>query len=111
MSDQLDLTGAVPRARTDDPGTSHEAAATVDLRERHRNVLDVILAVPDGMTDEQLWNAYRAQDKPPQSPSGLRTRRSELVAHGYLVDSGERRRTRHGRRTIVWIPTRKAREL
>jgi hypothetical protein len=98
------------RARKSDPDTSHEAAASIgDLRERQK----VVLAIFDwpgvgfmGTTDEELGDAYQrlalAGQVPYQSPSGLRTRRSELVELGLVENSGDKRKTRSGRRAIVW---------
>lgn len=90
------------RARRTDPETSHEAAATVDaLRERQAAVLGVLRRGP--ATDEQLAQAYAAvPGAPKQSPSGLRTRRSELVEMGLARHSGAFGQTASGRRTRVW---------
>lgn len=93
-------------ARRSDPDTSHEAARSVtSIRESHRAVLRVFKQY-GGMTDEDLLNYYTACTElagfPRQSDSGLRTRRSELVAAGKLRDSGKRTVGRTGRRMIVW---------
>jgi len=91
------------RARTTDPATSHQAAASVgDLRPKQRAVLQV-LAAAGACTDEQLAAAYAATPGAPhQSPSGLRTRRAELVELGLVVNTGQRARMRTGRQAIVW---------
>lgn len=74
------------RARRADPETSHEAAkSVVELRKRQQAVLEVLKCGPT--TDEELvckypYFAWEEADYPKQSPSGLRTRRSELVALG-----------------------------
>ncbi len=39
---------------------------------------------------------------PHQSPSGLRTRRKELVDAGLVVDTGRRGTLRSGRLSIIW---------
>lgn len=94
------------RARRGDPDTSHAAAASVDsLRDKARGVLTVLWHYGPG-TDEQLAGRYalmRAYDEvPEQSPSGLRTRRAELVGLGLVRDTGERRAISTGRHAIVW---------
>lgn len=98
----------VARARRDDPDTSHEAAASIrapELRARQRDVL-FVLRVNVACTDEELAVEYaRTPGVAPQSPSGLRTRRAELVALGLVADTGERRRTASGRRSTVWKVT------
>jgi hypothetical protein len=66
-----------------------------------------ILAVP--MTDEELVARYEgladAGLAPMASPSGIRSRRSELVHAGMVVDNRERRKLRTGRNAIVWRTT------
>ena len=42
------------------------------------------------------------QEKIPMNPSTQRPRRIELQKAGYLVDSGEKRKTRSGRSAVVW---------
>lgn len=107
--------GITPRARNTDPQTSHDAAMSVEpkLRDSQLAVLAVFRIRArdygnDGMTDKDLVSAYSVAiagyyhecipgdvKLPAQSVSGLRTRRKELVAMGYLRDSG--RRLRRGR--------------
>ena len=90
-------------ARRGDPDTSHDAAASItDLTARRAAVLDLLRR--DGwMTDETIHDHYQDGDiQPPQSPSGLRTRRSELVTLGLVCDTGEREILRSGRRAVVW---------
>ena len=91
-----------PVARRTDPDTSWEAARSVDplkLRATQREILWV-LRNWGPLTDEEI--AVIVGPESTQSPSGLRTRRRELVDRGLVVDTGARRRTRAGRRTIVW---------
>lgn len=96
------------RARRGDPSTSHDAAAGVEADERtwtHQRVV-AILERHGPSTDQEIAHAYeymaRQYDWPPCSPSGLRTRRSELQRDGKVRDTGERRRTVAGRGSIVW---------
>jgi hypothetical protein len=91
------------RARTTDPFTSFEAAASIpdrQVRAVHRRILEA-LAVSGGRTDEQLGEVAEVLGWY-TSPSGMRTRRSELVEAGLVRDSGRRMRTRSGRRAIIW---------
>lgn len=91
----------MPRARRTDPETSHEAAASVDNITATQSF--VLQALKKPRTDPQLIEAYRQLKKaPPASESGIRTRRSELVEKGLVVDSGTRSRTPFGRKAIVW---------
>lgn len=103
----------VARARTSDPVTSHEAAVTVTghgvLRPRPQAVLDCLAAMGGTATDWALGERYeqlRAErDWPAQSPSGLRTRRKELVRAGQVTARGYARLPT-GRRAQVWALTR-----
>lgn len=96
--------------RRGDPVTSHEAAASIEseaIRASQQAVLECF-AHFGPMYDEELvqkygWT-YLSRGWPSQSPSGLRSRRSELVKrHGKLRDSGMKvfppGKTR---RAIVW---------
>lgn len=95
-------------ARHTDPGTSHAAAASVKaLTEKQRAVLDLFRRYGP-MIDETLIARYSAlrqlaEGAPPeQSESGIRTRRSELVTRGDLMDTGIKARMTTGRMAIVW---------
>ena len=105
---QLSLEGLLPRARRTDPDTSHAAADSVhDLRASQAAVLWVLTLLGGRATDEQIADAYTPDypRRPQQSPSGLRTRRRDLVDRGVVRDSGERVRLRTGRQAIVWEVT------
>lgn len=100
------------RARASDPSTSHAAAASIDdLPTRQREVLDVFHRWQGGMTDVQLVERYdavaRLSSKRRQSPSGVRSRRAELVTQGFLRDSHRKRKLPSGRQAIVWELTPK----
>lgn len=102
------------RARKTDPSTSHAAAASIDeLPKRQRAVLDIFHLFTGPMTDENLVMKYEARTRNPhdasrrQSPSGIRTRRAELVAQGFLRDSQRKGKTRSGRSAVLWELTPK----
>jgi len=89
-----------PTARPTDPATSHEAASSVrNVRESQQLILWYLVNIGP-KTDEDIYEYAMVQKA--MSPSGARTRRSELVRQGLVVDSGERRKTKAGRQTIVW---------
>lgn len=94
-------------ARTSDPETSHEAAASLpDLRASQQAVLTVIKQI-GACTDEWLVYCYpataQARELPRQSPSGIRTRRKELVEQGLVEWTGEKRPIASGRNARVWV--------
>ena len=104
MSEQLDLfSDPRTRARTTDPDTSHDAARSLThVRESQEAVLRLFRRCGP-MTDTALVSRYETVgERPVQSPSGLRTRRSELTAAGLVIDTGRRVRLPSGRRGIVW---------
>ncbi len=88
--------------RTLDPSTSHKAGASISkLAESYRIILD-IMRNHGPMNDETLIATWRKQSSKPASDSGIRSRRSELVATGLIQDSGERQKMQSGRDSIVW---------
>jgi hypothetical protein len=107
VNDQLPMFDAGPsttRARRTDPDTSRLAAyALSNLSDARRAVLGVLVDLGGLATDERLAEAYTATEGLiRQSPSGLRTRRSELVDLGLVRDSLQRVRLPSGRWSIVW---------
>lgn len=126
VEDAVEATVAPPplggraHARATDPGTSHAAARSVgDLRETQAAVLALFDRLGP-MTDEVAAAMYETAAQggiaemrdllpiPRQSPSGLRTRRDELVNLGYLMDTGDRQSLSTGRKGIVWGRTAQA---
>lgn len=96
-------------ARAGDPLTSYEAAESVgDIGEKRRTIMWALQSLHSGATDEGIARRYEElrdefpQFYPRQSPSGLRSRRSELVTLGLVKDSGRRGKTASGRSSIVW---------
>ena len=102
------MTQQQPRARRDDPTTSHEAAATVRNPERLRTRIHRIMATTGvWMTHEDVITAYRREAATngwaPASTSGIRTRVSELHDQGYLEqDTAPTAVNRNGRRVHQW---------
>ena len=96
-----------PLARLSDPDSSHAAARSVTgLRDKQRAVLDALVACGGLATDEQIAVRYVRDGYPPQSDSGLRTRRAELVRAGLVKDSGVRAKLRTGRKAVLWAVVR-----
>lgn len=91
------------KARRSDPVTSHEAASSIErMTDKRQAVLDCFKDRAAPMTDEELREWYARGRYEPQSDSGLRTRRKELVDLGYLADTSETRTNSRGRQTKVW---------
>lgn len=94
-------------ARTTDPITSHEAAASIGSDKLRRSQLAVLSMFQrfGPMHDHDLVDRYTASSSSSlidQSTSGIRTRRKELVRSGVLEDSGEKGILPSGRRAIIW---------
>jgi len=103
--DQLPLWEPDAVARTSDPDTSHDAAASIDhIRKRQAAVLATLRALGPS-TDEAMVAAYPLHQALPQSPSGLRTRRHELEVLGLVEWTGEKRPLLSGRMARVWRAT------
>lgn len=89
--------------------TSKEAAEAIerDLNSLEEQVLRYYRSVgAQGATDEECEIAM--------GKTGSRTtrpRRVSLVTQGFLVDSGETRRTQSGRSAIVWVVKKFAKEI
>lgn len=96
-------------ARSTDPETSYEAAAsTGDVRVSQAAVM-FVLNECGPITDETLVNAYHrawARDVdnllPRQTASGIRSRRAELVRLGLVVWTGQKAIMTTGRKGRVW---------
>lgn len=91
------------RARRTDPETSHAAAQLLNptkLGDSQAQVLALFRRY-GFMNDAALVERAAAQNVR-QSPSGLRSRRAELVALGILRETSERKRLESGRLSIVW---------
>ena len=97
-------THTTPRARNTDPTTSHQAAASVatDTLTRTQALILEALRAHGPLTDEQLCQRIADVERKPVSVSGIRTRRSELVTAGRVIDTGRRQPTLTGRSAIVW---------
>jgi hypothetical protein len=92
----------MPNTRLTDPETSHEAAKSVSrLADSYRIILELLTSFGP-MNDEQLITQWKAHSNKPASDSGIRSRRSELAAHGKVIDTGERVKMSSGRASIVW---------
>lgn len=106
------MSGDVPlfrMTRAGDPDTSQDAAASVDVRRSQAQVLRV-LAELGPSTDEQLVDFFTqsANCGGPyrMSPSGVRSRRAELVRLGLVQWTGQRACMHTGRMARVWEAVR-----
>lgn len=98
MNDQTELFPHA-HARRGDPDTSHEAAASQKaeaLSELRLRIYETLREMPQTQLDLEL-ELYGAW-----SPSGIRTRVSELRKMGKVRDSGKRETLPSGRKAIVW---------
>lgn len=95
-------------ARSDDPWTSHAAAASVSgerLRTSQADVLAVLAEMGES-TDWDLVPAYHRAavrgEVQRQSDSGIRTRRDELTEAGLVENTGREVRLPSRRMATVW---------
>ena len=110
MSKHRNETGGLPMfqpppepqayARRTDPETSQDAAASVRVTEGQAEVLDFFMMW--GPMPDHLMVSMAEGISTRQSPSGLRTRRAELVTKGLLVWAERWVRLPSGRRARVW---------
>lgn len=89
------------RVRRADPETSKAAARSITAdSELHHQIVGLLYrSVP--LTDEEICTRLLAQGIR-CTPSGVRSRRSELVDAGIVKDSGQRGTTVAGRESIRW---------
>ena len=103
MTDQADL---FTLSRQRDPWTSRAAGRSVaDVSRSQEDVLSLLRRFGPA-TDEEIALRHAARvalgEMKRQSPSGLRTRRSELQRAGKIVATGRVRHTVSGRATLEW---------
>lgn len=96
-------------ARASDPDTSHDAAAIAALSPSSREIKSAILRLlrSDGpATAFELRDLYFAnrvdEGWPDCQPNTINRRVSDLANMGFVVDTGERRKTPDRRLAIVW---------
>lgn len=98
------------RARTTDPETSHAAAASVGDLRLSQSAVHQLIAAFGPMSDERLCHFYEvfqeAWGLPPQSASGIRSRRAELVRLGLVQFNGDKALMKSGRMARVWAIAR-----
>ena len=91
-------------ARRGDPATSWEAAESVDHIRESQSIVLAVIRTYGPMTDTDIMRVLSEGDYGRTfTPSGARTRRSELVDMGLVIDSGQRKRLVTGRRSILWV--------
>jgi hypothetical protein len=100
----MDWTEPAPgEAHNDGHDTEWEAADAVTplTGKLRQEVLTVLAANPDGLTDDEGGHQLRTKI-PDADRLTFGRRRYELVKDGLVRDSGERRPTPRGKRAIVW---------
>lgn len=90
------------RARITDPETSHQAAASVRDMSRTQEIILNILKMRGPMTDEQIFEQWDMNISGHVSPSGLRSRRAELVRQGLVHNTGLTQANATGRKCTIW---------
>lgn len=88
-------------ARNSGPEHSHAAAKSVCNLGRTRDAILAILKSQGPLTDEGIAFWFAHLPRVDSSPSGLRSRRSELVRMGFVVEGGTGE-TAAGRNCTIW---------
>jgi hypothetical protein len=101
----MTITESIARARSTDPQTSHDAAASVThVSETQAAILVLLRSTP--MCDERLVEQYRTweplENLPKATDQSIRSRRAELVRMGLVVAADYRERMSTGRMGQVW---------
>jgi hypothetical protein len=92
------------RVRTRSADTSWDAALSI-TNERGRRAFERIYGILDTLgplTDSEISTAYATMYNDPISPSGLRSRRAELAAAGWVRTTGDKRKNHRNRDEQVW---------
>jgi hypothetical protein len=91
-------------ARISDPITSHLAADSISKGQTTKTQMLVISTLISGpKPDYEIVRMFQSEYPNIASESGIRSRRSELVEMGLVVDTGEKVKMPHSNRlAIVW---------
>ncbi len=94
---------AVSKVRRRDPQTSFEAA-TAQTAEKSQRLYTAIYRVLSrrSLTDDELIAALERSAPFSVTPSGVRSRRKELVQAGWVHDTGLQRPSTAGKPSTVW---------
>lgn len=98
---------ADPKARVTDPETKAAGRAVSNLRASQARILQCFKAygaLDDKQLTRYIWDLEDHLGVKRMSPSGIRSRRNELVQRGLVADSGYRA-TVDGRSCIIWEVT------
>ena len=91
----------MPKARTSNPETSHQAAASV--KNLNKTKLFVLKALSRPRHDNAMVIVYRSyKTSPMASDQGIKSCRAELVREGFIEDCGKRVILSSGSNSIVW---------
>lgn len=97
MPTLFDIPAAPPPSVAHSPTSRAAASEIIPVAgKQRRDVFELLKFYPDGLTDEQIAERLGL------NPSSARPRRVECVKAGLVIDSGRTRKTRAGRRAVVW---------
>jgi len=91
-----------PKRRTEDPSTSYFDGSIESLRLNQNCVLQVFVEAMEPLDDVTLERLYSASGFKTQAPSGIRTRRRELLRFGLLKLIDKKGKSPSGRRACRW---------